>query len=35
LCHKRKYLLLTTLISCPKQGSIDIDIFLEPLMKDM
>jgi hypothetical protein len=35
LCHKRKYLLLTTLISSPKQADIDIDIFLEPLMVDM
>jgi hypothetical protein len=35
LCHKRKYLLLTTLISGPKQAGIDIDIFLESLMEDM
>jgi hypothetical protein len=35
LCHKRKYLLLTTLISSPKQAGIDIDVFLEPLMEDM
>jgi hypothetical protein len=35
LWHKRKYLLLTTLISGPKQVGIDIDIFLEPLMEDM
>jgi hypothetical protein len=28
LCHKRKYLLLTTLISSPKQADIDIDVFL-------
>jgi hypothetical protein len=35
LCHKRKYLLLTTLISAPKQAGIDIDVFLEPLMEDM
>jgi hypothetical protein len=27
LCHKRKYLLLTTLISSSKQAGIDIDIF--------
>jgi hypothetical protein len=26
---------LTTLISCPKQASVDIDIFLEPLMEDI
>jgi hypothetical protein len=35
LCHKRKYLLLTTLISGPKQVGIDIDIFLEPLIENM
>jgi hypothetical protein len=39
LCHKRKYLLLylllTTLISGPKQAGVDIDIFLESLMEDM
>jgi hypothetical protein len=35
LCHKRKYLLLTTLISGPKQDGIDIDVFLEPLMEEM
>jgi hypothetical protein len=35
LCHKQKYLLLTTLISGPKLAGIDIDLFLEPLMQDM
>jgi hypothetical protein len=35
LCHKRKYLPLTTLISKPKQAGINIDFFLEPLMGDM
>jgi hypothetical protein len=35
LCHKRKYLLLTTLISGPKQVAVDIDVFLEPLMENM
>jgi hypothetical protein len=35
LCHKQKYLFLTTLISGPKQASNDIDAFLEPLMEDM
>jgi hypothetical protein len=35
LCHKQKYLLLTTLISGPKQAGIDIDVFLEPLMEKM
>jgi hypothetical protein len=34
-CHKRKYLLLTTLISGPKQADIDIDVSLEPLVEDM
>jgi hypothetical protein len=27
LCHKRKYLLLTTIISGPKQAGVDIDVF--------
>jgi hypothetical protein len=31
LCHKRKYLLLTTLISSPKQVGNGIDVFLELL----
>jgi hypothetical protein len=35
LCHKRKYLLLTTLISGPQQAGIDKDVCLEPLMEDM
>jgi hypothetical protein len=35
LCHKRKYLLLITLISGLKQAGVDIDVFLEPLMEDM
>ena len=35
LCQKRKYLLLTILIFSPKQLSIDIDVFLEPLMQEM
>jgi hypothetical protein len=35
LCHKRKYFLLTTLTSDPKQANIDKDVFLEPLMEDM
>ena len=35
LCQKRKYLLLTILISSPKQPGIDIDVFLEPLMQEM
>jgi hypothetical protein len=35
LCHKRKYLTLSILIQGPKQAGIDIDVFMEPLMKDM
>jgi hypothetical protein len=35
LCHKRKYLVLSILIQGPKQAGTDIDVFLEPLMKDM
>jgi hypothetical protein len=35
LCHKRKYLMLSIFIQSPKQAGIDIDVFLEPLMKDM
>jgi hypothetical protein len=32
---KKKYLMLSILIHGPKQVGIDIDVFLEPLMKDM
>jgi hypothetical protein len=35
LCQKRKYHLLTILISGLKQPGIDIDVFLEPLMQEM
>jgi hypothetical protein len=35
LCHKRKYLILSILIQGSKEVSIDIDVFLEPLMKDL
>jgi hypothetical protein len=35
LCHKRKYLMLSILIQGLKQADTDIDVFLEPLMKDM
>ena len=35
LCQKRKYLLLTMIISGPRQPGNDIDVFLEPLMEDM
>jgi hypothetical protein len=34
-CNKRKYLMLSILIQGPKQADTDIDVFLEPLMKDM
>jgi hypothetical protein len=32
LCEKRKYVLLTILISGPTQLGVDMDVFLEPLM---
>ena len=35
LCQKRKYLLLTILISGSTQPGVDMDVFLEPLMQDM
>jgi hypothetical protein len=35
ICQKHRYLLLTMLISRPKQPGNDIDVFLEPLMEDM
>ncbi len=35
LCQKRKYVLLCILIQGPCQPGIDIDVFLEPLLKDM
>ena len=35
LCQMRKYLLLTILISGPKQPDIDIDVFLKPLMQEI
>jgi hypothetical protein len=35
LCQKRRYLMLTMVISGPKQPGNDIDVFLEPLMEDM
>jgi hypothetical protein len=35
LCYKRKYLMLSILIQGPKQASINIDVFLEPLIEDM
>ena len=35
ICQKQRYLLLTCIISRPKQPDNDIDVFLEPLMEDM
>jgi len=35
MCQKRKYLLLTILISGPTQPGVDMDVFLEPLMEEM
>ena len=35
LCHKHKYLLLTTLISGPKEPGNYIDVFLVPLFEDL
>jgi len=35
LFQKRKYLLLTILISRPKQPGVDMDVFFEPLMEEM
>jgi hypothetical protein len=35
LCQKHRYLLLTCIISRPKQPGNDIDVFLVPLMEDM
>lgn len=35
LCMKRKYIMLTLLISGPKQPGNDIDVYLEPLVDDL
>ena len=35
LCQKRKYVMLSILISGPRQPGIDIDVFLVPLLEDM
>ena len=35
LCQKHRYLLLTMVISRPRQPSNDIDVFLVPFMEDM
>ena len=35
LCSKRKYIMLSTLVSGPKQPSDRIDVFLQPLVEDL
>ena len=35
LCMKRKFMMLTLLISGPKQPSVDIDVYLQPLIDDL
>ncbi|XP_021718897.1 uncharacterized protein LOC110686603 [Chenopodium quinoa] len=35
LCMKRKYIMLSLLISGPKQPGNDIDVYLEPLLEDL
>jgi Transposase family tnp2 len=35
LCMKRKYMMLSLLISGPKQLGNDIDMYLQPLLKDL
>ena len=35
LCMKRKFMMLSLLISSPKQPGLDIDIYLEPLIDDL
>ncbi|KAI5318167.1 hypothetical protein L3X38_037875 [Prunus dulcis] len=35
LCMKRKFMMLTLLISSPKQPGNDIDVYLEPLIDDL
>jgi hypothetical protein len=35
VCLKRRYLMLTMLISGPRQPSNDIDVLLEPVMEEM
>lgn len=35
LCMKRKYMMLSLLISGPKQPGNDIDVYLEPLIEDL
>jgi Transposase family tnp2 len=35
LCMKRKYIILSLLISGPKQPGNDIDVYLAPLLEDL
>ena len=35
LCMKRKYMMLSMMISCPKQLGNDIDVYLSPLIEDL
>ncbi|KAL4591898.1 hypothetical protein LXL04_004873 [Taraxacum kok-saghyz] len=35
LCMKRKYIMMSLLIQCPKQPGNDIDVYLAPLIEDM
>ena len=35
LCMKRKFMMLTLLISGPKQPGVDIDVYLQPLIDDL
>jgi len=35
LCRKRKYMMLSTIISGPRQSGNDIDVYLSPLIEDL
>jgi len=35
LCMKRKYMMLSMMISGPKQPGNDIDVYLSPLIEDL
>jgi len=35
LCMKRKYMMLSMMISGPKQPANDIDVYLNPLIEDL
>ncbi|KHN40117.1 hypothetical protein glysoja_044765 [Glycine soja] len=35
LCMKRKYIMLSMMIACPKQPGNDIDVYLSPLIEDL